>query len=95
MERPTPPPMRTMRGSSLGTAVETPESIEKRKAWQRGVSCPHCQNKMGFVCGMCIDCGYNYLMNEFNFIKVYVDDLAPRDREYLIEKHRRATVRKV
>jgi hypothetical protein len=98
MEKPTPPPMRTMRGSSLGSAVETPESVERTRAWMEKSQtpvCPHCQNKLGFVCGMCTDCGYNYITKEFNFVKVYVTDLPARDRAYLVDKHRKATERKV
>ena len=32
--------------------------------------CPICKNKYGFVCGTCIDCGYNQHSNEFNWIKI-------------------------
>lgn len=39
------------------------------------MECPVCKNRIGFNCGTCIECGYNYLSNKFDFIKVYVSDL--------------------
>ena len=38
------------------------------------MECPICKNRIGFNCGTCIECGYNYLSNKFDFIKVYVSD---------------------
>lgn len=55
------------------------------------MECPICKNRIGFNCGTCISCGYNYLSNEFEFIKVHVSDLRrylPEDIcEALIEEH--------
>lgn len=39
------------------------------------MECPICKNKLGFNCGTCIECGYNYLNGKFEHIRVYVDDL--------------------
>ena len=39
------------------------------------MECPICKNRIGFNCGTCIECVYNYLSNKFDFIKVYVSDL--------------------
>lgn len=56
-------------------------------------SCPHCTNTMGFVCGTCIECGFNHLDNSFHFIKVWSDDIPARDAVYLISKHAKRTQR--
>lgn len=40
------------------------------------MECPICKNKIGFNCGTCIECGYNYLSNNFEFIEVSVKVLA-------------------
>ena len=37
------------------------------------MKCPVCENKQGFSCGTCIDCGYNYIDNTFHFIKIATD----------------------
>ena len=39
------------------------------------MECPICKNKLGFNCGTCIECGYNYLNGKFEHIRVYVNDL--------------------
>ena len=39
------------------------------------MECPMCKNTIGFKCGTCIECGYNYLKHDFDFIKVDVDIL--------------------
>ena len=39
------------------------------------MECPICKNTIGFNCGTCIECGYNYLKHDFEFIKVNVDVL--------------------
>lgn len=39
------------------------------------MECPMCKNTIGFNCGTCIECGYNYLKHDFDFIKVDVDIL--------------------
>jgi len=49
--------------------------------------CPICKNKCGFVCGMCIECGWNYLSSGFDKIEVYVGDLPPELRARLIGTH--------
>lgn len=49
--------------------------------------CPHCQNKMGFAFGTCIECGFNYITKQFNKIEVWVEDLPPNIRDYLINWH--------
>ena len=49
--------------------------------------CPVCKNKCGFVFGMCIECGWNYLTNEFDKIEVRVGDLPPELRAKLIDIH--------
>lgn len=53
--------------------------------------CPICKNKMGFVCGTCIDCGYNQYTNEFERIEVSVkvlEALLPIETvRYLIDEH--------
>ena len=57
------------------------------------MECPICKNKLGFNCGTCIECGYNYLNGKFEHIRVYVDDLkniVPLDiLEELIEEHKK------
>lgn len=57
------------------------------------MECPICKNKLGFNCGTCIECGYNYLNGKFEHIRVYVDDLTnivPLDiLEELIEEHKK------
>ena len=57
------------------------------------MECPICKNKLGFNCGICIECGYNYLNGKFEHIRVYVDDLkniVPLDiLEELIEEHKK------
>lgn len=32
--------------------------------------CPVCSNTIGFAFGTCVECGYNYLSEEFSFIEV-------------------------
>ena len=55
------------------------------------MECPICKNRIGFNCGTCIECGYNYLSNKFDFIKVYVSDLEkylPEDIcNLLVDEH--------
>ncbi len=48
--------------------------------------CHHCKNEIGFVCGTCLECGFNYIEKKFSFIKVYVSDL-PIESSNLILKH--------
>lgn len=53
------------------------------------MECPICKNTLGFNCGTCIECGYNYLNGKFEHIRVYVDDLkniVPLD---ILEEYRR------
>ena len=53
--------------------------------------CPVCQNKKGFACGKCIECGFNYLKDDFDEIKVDVKTLRTFMTEsivdILIQKH--------
>ena len=39
------------------------------------MTCPICKNTMGFVCGTCIECGYNSIDHEFLTIQVNVREL--------------------
>lgn len=56
--------------------------------------CPNCQNKQGFVCGTCIECGFNHSDGKFHWIRVWVEDIHPsHDEAWLIEKHRASTHR--
>jgi hypothetical protein len=34
------------------------------------MKCPICGNKTGFTFGTCIDCGYNHIEHEFDWIKI-------------------------
>lgn len=49
--------------------------------------CPKCKNIMGFSFGTCVRCGWNYISNEYDYIKVRVNDLPQWVRDYLVEKH--------
>lgn len=55
------------------------------------MSCPICKNTKGFVCGTCIDCGFNSIDNEFQFIEVNTKILShylPSELlDRLIEEH--------
>lgn len=51
------------------------------------MACPKCNNIMGFVFGTCIECGWNYLSNQWEYIKVRVDDLPEEIQDYFIQKH--------
>ena len=55
--------------------------------------CPNCQNKIGFVFGTCIECGFNHISNTFKWIKVYVSELPSGERDYYIDRHMRNTLR--
>lgn len=61
------------------------------------MTCPICKNTMGFVCGRCIECGYNYLTDEFEQIKVDVkllEELLPLNVvDFLISEHCRWKMR--
>lgn len=39
------------------------------------MECPICKNTIGFVCGTCIQCGYNHLSHKFDWIEVNTDIL--------------------
>lgn len=58
------------------------------------MNCPICKNKMGFACGRCVECGFNYITGEFEVIKVNVKllkTLLPQDIVYeLIDEHEKA-----
>lgn len=49
--------------------------------------CESCGNRIGFVFGVCIDCGWNHITKQYFSINVVVDELRPEDRFYLVEKH--------
>jgi len=51
------------------------------------MECVKCKNTMGFVFGKCTKCGWNYLSNKWDTIKVNVNDLPRNIRYDLIEKH--------
>lgn len=55
------------------------------------MTCPICKNTMGFVCGTCIECGYNSIDHEFHTIQVNVRELKmllPDEIiDWLIEDH--------
>ena len=55
------------------------------------MTCPICKNTMGFVCGMCIKCGYNHNTYEFEKIEVNVktlEALLPIETVwFLIDEH--------
>lgn len=60
--------------------------------------CPICKNTMGFVCGMCINCGYNQHTNEFEKIEVNVkvlEALLPIETVwYLVDEHKKWKTRR-
>lgn len=39
------------------------------------MTCPICKNRIGFVGGMCIECGYNHLTHKYDWIEVSTDVL--------------------
>ena len=55
------------------------------------MECPVCKNTRGFVCGTCVQCGYNYLDNTFHFIEVRTELLeqlvSPEAMASLIAEH--------
>lgn len=57
------------------------------------MECPICKNRIGFVCGTCIECGYNHIDHEYGFITVSTIILknlvSPDMFEYLVEEHER------
>lgn len=50
------------------------------------MECPMCKNTIGFNCGTCIECGYNHLKHDFEFIKVNVDILENIVPENILEE---------
>ncbi len=57
--------------------------------------CPNCKNEIGFVFGMCISCGFNYLDHTFHFIKVWRSDFLNDEYwDYLIQKHKQNSEKK-
>lgn len=57
------------------------------------MTCPICKNTMGFVCGTCCNCGYNYLDRTYHTIEVSTEILeqivSPEMFEYLVAEHER------
>lgn len=57
------------------------------------MTCKICGNTMGFACGTCIECGYNYLDDTFHFIEVRTKVLeqlvSPEVFEYLVAEHQK------
>ena len=49
--------------------------------------CKKCKNKQGFVFGVCNECGFNNLTEQFDWIKVQVDDLPERIQPLLIKRY--------
>lgn len=54
-------------------------------------TCPHCKNTMGFSFGTCVECGFNYLDNQFHRISVSVDDLCSLPAYMLVDDHAKRT----
>lgn len=59
--------------------------------------CPICKNTMGFVCGTCIDCGYNQIDHTFHFIEVSTEVLeqivSPAMFDFLVAEHEKSKKR--
>lgn len=57
------------------------------------MTCPICKNTMGFVCGTCSECGYNYIDHTYHFIEVSTEVLKrivpPEIFDYLVTEHER------
>ena len=50
--------------------------------------CSKCGNRLGFVAGTCIECGFNNIRMEYDYIKVSVQELPETMLKYrLIDKH--------
>lgn len=50
------------------------------------MECQICKNTIGFNCGTCIECGYNHLKHDFEFITVDVDILENIIPENILEE---------
>lgn len=48
-------------------------------------NCPKCNNTIGFAFGVCIDCGWNHISNEWSHIKVNPQMIPPQFRQSLID----------
>lgn len=57
------------------------------------MKCPICKSTMGFVCGTCIECGFNHYDNEYRFITISTDvlrSIVSMDMfDYLVKEHER------
>ena len=51
------------------------------------MTCKKCGNKLGFVMGTCVQCGFNEIDNTYRHITVYVEDLPVDLRYELIKEH--------
>lgn len=55
------------------------------------MECLICKNTKGFVCGTCINCGYNYLDHTYHIIEVSTEILSrvvsPEVFNYLVSEH--------
>lgn len=54
------------------------------------MKCPKCNNTQGFVFGMCIECGWNHISDEYDKIQVWAGDakyLPPEIWELLVDIH--------
>ncbi len=51
--------------------------------------CPHCKNKLGFVCGVCTNCGFNCISHSFEWVKLWKDDLIDSIEEIHFWRTRR------
>ena len=47
--------------------------------------CPHCGNQLGFAFGTCVRCGFNYLEEKFNYIRVSVNDLEDHQLHLILQ----------
>jgi hypothetical protein len=56
------------------------------------MECPACKNKVGFVFGTCIHCGYNHYDNSYRWIEVDMEVLEryipPYVLQSLIQRHK-------
>ena len=61
------------------------------------MECPICKNTMGFACGTCVECGYNYHDNTFHVIRVdtkFLKSVVPPEIfDYLVAEHERCKKR--
>ena len=49
--------------------------------------CPKCGNTMGFSFGGCISCGWNYVTNKWDWIRVNPKLLPDEWKDYFVRNH--------